>query len=115
MAWIAACRTAGRKDPAPSPGALQAANDLSSWVLDIEEQRQILDAYLALNDPWLERQGYQLSLLTKYRFEAARQLADEIRNDPDDLNDPRAIALALECVEEERALLKAQQEKEVTE
>jgi hypothetical protein len=113
--WVAANRSAGRKDPAPSSGALQAAKDLASWVPDIEEQRQILDAYLLLDDPWIKRQGYQLSLLTKYRFEAARQLANEIRESPDDLNDPRAIKFALECIEEERALLKAQQEKEATE
>jgi hypothetical protein len=115
LAWIAARRAAGRKDPAPSPGALQAAKDLASWAPDFEEQRQILGAYLLLDDPWIKRQGYPLALLTKYRFEAARQLADEIRNGPDDLNDPRAIALALECVEEERALLKAKQKKEATE
>lgn len=74
--WVAACRTAGRKDPAPSPGALKAAEDLAAWVPDLNEQRRIMDAYLTIDNDYLRRQGYQLANLTKYKFEEARAIAD---------------------------------------
>lgn len=101
--WVAACRAVGRKDPAPSPGALKAAENLAEWEPELTEQRRIMDAFLTLDDDWVRRQGYQLAVLTKYRIEEARQRADDIDNEPDDLNDPRAIQMALECIAEERA------------
>lgn len=112
--WVDACRAAGRNDPAPSPGAIQASNDLAEWFPDLDEQRRIMNAYLSLDDPWIERQGYQLALLTKHRIEAARQRADEMENEPDDLNDPRAIQNALECIAEEHERARQQQLKEAT-
>jgi hypothetical protein len=72
--WIAACRATGRDDPAPSDGALKAAKTLASWHPDLSQQRLLMDAFLALDDPWVKRQGYQLALLTKHRIEAVREI-----------------------------------------
>ena len=95
--WTEACRQCSRPDPAPSPGALKAAKTLAEWVPDPDELYAIMIAYLGLDDQWIKRQGYQLSLLANHRFEAARQAANLVARSNDDLD-----ALGAELITEEK-------------
>ncbi|MCD8141150.1 MAG: helix-turn-helix domain-containing protein [Planctomycetaceae bacterium] len=85
--WVTACREAGRNTPAPSNGALKAARTLADWVPDLIEQCRIMKTFLALDDEWVRRQGFQLSILVNHRFEACRQRVAKTGTVGGDLSD----------------------------
>jgi hypothetical protein len=98
--WVAACRAVCRDDPAPSDGAIKAAKTLAGWHPDVSEQRRLMDAFLALDDPWVKRQGYQLAVLTKHRIEAVREIVRTggHRDSDDDYElTGDSLAAAIEC------------------